>query len=226
MPIHVICPHCRARFTVSEKFSGKRGPCPKCKGVITIPSATQSVTLHEQEDDAPKDSKGRSVLKPIKREETKVNPIVAVAIGGVCLLVLLATFVLGRMELLHPAVVAIGLLAVSGPIVVAAYGVLRESELEPYRGGGLWLRAYLCGAACAATWGVLYFLPESVFASGYWSWLFILTPFFAVCGGVAMATLDLDFGSGAALYGFHLGVSLLLRFAAGYEAIWTLTAEN
>lgn len=226
MPIHVICPHCRARFSVSEKFAGKRGPCPKCKGVITVPAATESVTLHEQPDDSPKDSKGRSVLKPIKREETKINPIVAVAIGGGCLAFLLATYALQALGLLYPPIMAVGLVLASGPVVAAGYSFLRDAELEPYCGGALWLRAFLCGAVFALPWGVLYFLPESAFSAGYWSWLFILPPCLAVCGGTAVATLDLDFGSGVMLYAFHLGVSLLLRFVAGLPAVWTLTAET
>jgi hypothetical protein len=39
MPIQVTCPGCKAQFNVSEKFAGKKGPCPKCKAVITIPAA-------------------------------------------------------------------------------------------------------------------------------------------------------------------------------------------
>jgi hypothetical protein len=39
MPIAVTCPSCKAKFTVSDKFAGKHGPCPKCKAPITIPQA-------------------------------------------------------------------------------------------------------------------------------------------------------------------------------------------
>ena len=38
MPIAVSCPSCKAKFTVSDKFAGKQGPCPKCKAPITIPA--------------------------------------------------------------------------------------------------------------------------------------------------------------------------------------------
>ena len=37
MPISVVCPGCKARFNVSDKFAGKKGPCPKCKTVLTVP---------------------------------------------------------------------------------------------------------------------------------------------------------------------------------------------
>ena len=39
MAIAVTCPSCKAKFTVSDKFAGKQGPCPKCKAPITIPKA-------------------------------------------------------------------------------------------------------------------------------------------------------------------------------------------
>lgn len=37
MAIAVSCPSCKAKFSVSDKFAGKQGPCPKCKTTITIP---------------------------------------------------------------------------------------------------------------------------------------------------------------------------------------------
>ena len=83
MPISVVCPSCKARFSVSEKFAGKKGPCPKCKTVITVPEAVaEEVKIHEPEQFASggKDSKGRAVLKPILREETKLQPTVAAGI--------------------------------------------------------------------------------------------------------------------------------------------------
>lgn len=40
MSIKVQCEHCHANLTVNDKMAGKRGKCPKCAGVITIPAAT------------------------------------------------------------------------------------------------------------------------------------------------------------------------------------------
>ncbi len=84
MAIVVVCPNCRARFQVSEKFAGKQGPCPKCKGVITIPALDEQVKIHEPEQFAEggKDAKGRAVLKPVARVETKVRPVMVVGIVG------------------------------------------------------------------------------------------------------------------------------------------------
>ena len=50
MAILVVCPGCTSRFTVSDQFAGRTGPCPKCKKPITVPTPeAQKVTIHEPE---------------------------------------------------------------------------------------------------------------------------------------------------------------------------------
>ena len=39
MSIKVECPGCGTTLSVADKFAGKRGKCPKCKGAIDIPAA-------------------------------------------------------------------------------------------------------------------------------------------------------------------------------------------
>jgi predicted Zn finger-like uncharacterized protein len=39
MPIPVSCPHCKASFKAADSAAGRRAKCPKCAGVIQIPSA-------------------------------------------------------------------------------------------------------------------------------------------------------------------------------------------
>ena len=72
MPISVTCPGCLTRFTVSDKYAGKKGPCPKCKKDLIVPDKSQEVVIHAPEI-GPKDSKGVSVLKPLKRAEFKLS---------------------------------------------------------------------------------------------------------------------------------------------------------
>jgi len=40
MPISVVCNTCNSGFTVSDKFAGKTGPCPKCKSPVKVPNPT------------------------------------------------------------------------------------------------------------------------------------------------------------------------------------------
>ena len=73
MPIPVTCPGCLTRFTVSDKYAGKTGPCPKCKKELVVPDKSQEVVVHAPEVSGPKDSKGVAVLKPLKRAEFKLS---------------------------------------------------------------------------------------------------------------------------------------------------------
>jgi hypothetical protein len=160
MPIAIICPGCHSRFQVSEKFGGKQGPCPKCKTLINIPKASEQVKIAEPEDyGGAKDTKGRLVLKPIEREETRLTANVGVAIGAACVVTLGLAWMLGHAaaratdpitgaELSRPDVspILLGLAALllAPPLVLAGYTFLRDDELEPYRGRSLWIRALLC----------------------------------------------------------------------------------
>ena len=185
MPISVVCPGCKARFTVSEKFAGKKGPCPKCKVVITIPDKpTEEVTIHEPEQFAGggKDAKGRPVLKPISRKVTKLSPVQMAAIGGAMIATLVIAFLLRGIENKVP-IITIGLLLVSPPLAVAGYTFLRDDELEPYRARALMVRAALCGLGYSALWGVYWQLAANGLISGEpWQWLYV-APAFAVVGG-------------------------------------------
>jgi hypothetical protein len=225
MPISVVCPGCKARFAVSEKFAGKQGACPKCKAVITVPEvADEEVKIHvpDQFASAGKDTKGRSVSKPIARVEAKVTPVATVSIVGAAIVALILAFVLRGLENKVPVIVA-GLAVISGPSVLAAYTFLRDAELEPYRGRSLIIRVALCGLAYALLWAAYWPLPAYEILTGEsWQWVFIAPVFVSVGAGVAWATLDLDFGSAAMHYCFFVLVCLLLRFALGMPPLWAV----
>lgn len=44
MPIAFRCAACGFQARVPDSYAGKRGKCPKCKGVVQIPAAAQSTT--------------------------------------------------------------------------------------------------------------------------------------------------------------------------------------
>src|SRR4051812_24500902 len=98
MPIPVLCPSCKARFSVSEKFAGKQGPCPKCKAPITIPKLEDQVQVHAPEEFAAggKTSTGQAALKPITRKPTRFELVpTMIAVCG-ALGVLAIAFVAGQ----------------------------------------------------------------------------------------------------------------------------------
>lgn len=223
MPIPVLCPQCRAKFRVSDKFAGKQGPCPKCKATITVP-IPEEVKIHvpEEFESGGKDAKGRLITKPIARQETKIGTVGAVAMAGGVLTVLLVAWIAGEMFRASAALTGLGLLIVSPPLVLAGYAVLRDEEREPYRGRSLWIRAGICSLVYAGLWGAFAFVPPGVFENG-WNWLFLAPPFLLAGSVAAFACLDLDLTNSFFHYAFYALATMLLRTAAGWPAVWNIT---
>jgi hypothetical protein len=230
MPISVVCSSCQARFTVSDKFAGKKGPCPKCKAIITVPAVQEEIKVHVPEEfqSGGKDTKGRLLTKPIERKDTKVQPVaVAALVAGIVVVVALAFALRRTGDAVKLPLIVAGLVAISGPIAAGGYTFLRNDELEPYRGRALWIRAALCGLAYAALWGAYWPLASYNILSGDpWEWLFVAPVFVGLGAAASFASLDLDFGSGALHYSFYLLLTLLLRAAAGLPHLWSAPTLN
>lgn len=230
MPITVVCPSCKARFNVSDKFAGKQGPCPKCKAKITIPKLEEQVQIHAPEEFAAggKDAKGRPVSKPIARVETKFKPKVAAAMGGGALVVFLVAYVLGDYQVAifsqetWGAALArfIGLLLISPPLVAGAYTFLSDPELEPYKGQQLWKRSAFCSLAYIAIWIGCWYIPGDIVTQPA-VWLFMAPPIVLVGAGAAFVFLDMDFQNCVFHYSSYLLITLVLLFTAGLDIHWT-----
>ena len=228
MSIIVVCPGCRKSFKVSDKFAGRSGPCPKCKRTLQVPEKSQEVKVHAPEEfvGGGRGTTGKLVIKPVAFTPVRLQPVTATFIAAAVLAVLAITWVGGRAGLFESMVAtAVGLLAVSPPLVVAAYMVLRNDELEPYRGLTLYVRSTLCALAYVALWGLFTLLVSSgVITGDLWIWLFVAPPFVMAGGLFALATLDLDFGDGLFHYGFYLLATIILRWAAGLKWLWDVTS--
>ena len=96
MPINVICTGCKKRFAVNEKFAGQKGPCPSCKTIITIPKLEDQVVVHAPEGSGPADTKGRPVLTPIKRTDSKFSAKITIAAVVSVSVVIALAVMLGR----------------------------------------------------------------------------------------------------------------------------------
>jgi hypothetical protein len=84
------------------------------------------------------------------------------------------------------------------------------------------LRTLICGLGYAALWG-LYALGLQLVYDGesleLFSLLFVAPVFVAIGGGIAFATLDLDYGSGLMHYAFYLVTTIILQLIMGLELI-------
>lgn len=216
MPIQVTCAKCLTRFSVNEKFAGKKGPCPKCKAEITIPTLEEQVVIHAPQDAALKDSKGQSILKPIKRKDTVITKrgiaIAAGAVIGAILLALVMRFTGGTPVIAR----IIGALVLAPPLVWVGYTITRDPELEPYRGNELWGRVGIISAIFAALWLVYVFVPPYVLDLDYAYEMdlmtcgIILVIMIGFASGAATAAFETEFTEGLTIAGIYFAPTLLL----------------
>jgi len=220
MPIQVVCAGCRSRFSVSDQFAGRTGPCPKCKQPIVIPAAPpKDVQIHEPE--TTKTIRGRGPINPIVRFDKPVSTVAIVATAAAAvatlLFALLSRLIWGPGQA-PPWLLAAAAVATSWPCVRLGYAMVRDRELEPYSGRSLLLRSLICAAVYAALWGVRGLLPPEM-TTDMWQWLFIAPIFFFVAALAALATLDLDWGQGVAHYSLYVIFTALLRWLAGFMPV-------
>jgi len=225
MPIAVTCPKCLTRFSVNEKFAGKKGPCPKCKNEITIPELSAQVVIHAPPDAAPKDSKGQSVLKPIKRQEAKFSRgLILGCVGGVVGAILLAIGLrlTGGTPLVMRIIVA---LLVAPPLVRFGYAISRDSELEPYVGRELWNRIWVTSAILAATWLIYVLITPYVLDIDYASEMGLLASGITLVvmltfGSIAaMAAFELEFFGGLIIAGVYVAATLALAILGDVQLV-------
>lgn len=218
MAILVVCPGCTARFSVSDQFAGRTGPCPKCKKPITIPKA-EAVTVHEPELPASLAPGGKSLAVPFTSLDRPVGPLAFVAGGIGALALLLAAWVVPRLTGgPPPAWLALAVaFAVGVPCAAIGYAALRNRELEAYRGSALLLRCLACAAVYAGLWAVrsAFLGPEAT--QFMWQWLFIAPAFLLPGALAALVAFDLDWGEAAAHFSFYVVFTALLRWLSGIQ---------
>jgi hypothetical protein len=220
MPIPVICPGCKAAFQVSDKFAGKKGPCPKCKTVITIPEASPEIVIHAPKPEGPTDSTGRPVFLPILRQETVLSQTAIFALVAAVVTVLLVAVVVGLATNRHPPtfLLVLGAVGLAPPLSLAGYAMLRDQESPPYRGSTLWLRIAITSLVYAVLWGIYPWIPAMYFEGppyGLYALLFIVPIMLGIGGLAAYASLDFEYGPAVLHYGFYLAMTVILSMLAG-----------
>ena len=185
------------------------------------------VKIHAPEPVA-KDSKGRSVLKPIAREETRLNVNMALAIGVASLFILGLAWMIGRAAknssesgTVAPLILGAGALLLAFPLVIAGYSFLRTEEIEPYRGKELWIRSAICAVLYAMLWGAYALLCSYgiLKTDSTQTWVFAGPAFLAAGGAIGYSCLDMEYGSAVFHYAFYVGIAVLLRVVMGLPPV-------
>lgn len=221
MAIRVTCGKCLTRFNVSDKFAGKKGPCPKCKETIQIPDKTEEVIVHAPKDDGPKDSKGRSILKPIEREEVRVTKWGILAVAASIVAAIGAAIFLRTMESIPAFIPPLGALLLGPPLVWAGYTFARDQELEPFMGNELYGRVAICSVLFAALWLLYAFVPAYVMDYQSVSEMPIGAVFIALAAMLTIGTIcsvvtfELETGGGVVHAGLYIISTMLLAMLAG-----------
>jgi hypothetical protein len=215
------------RFSVADKFAGQKGPCPKCKTVITIPKKEDEVVIHapEHSEAGAVGAGGRHALKTYKRKDTKFQPLVFTGVVGAVLVALLIALVLRSMGDINIVMKAAGAIVLGPPLAWAGYTFLRDAELEAYVGVPLMLRSLACGLVYALLWGIFVFLGDRFFGDSFakgleiWQMVVLIVPVFAAGTLAAYASFDLEPGSAFFHCAMYFAVTVLLRLVAGLAAI-------
>ena len=222
MAISVVCSTCQARFKVSDKFAGQTGPCPKCKNPIKIPKASSDVTVHDPTEAAASSNVGHMPTSPIVFKQESFSRITLTLVFSAGVLLILAAYVAGRIFEVEPGRIEIPILLqavttvlVAIPCAKIGYTVMRDKELEPYRGRRLAIRVLICSVAYASLWLVRGMIgienPE------IWQWLF-LAPVFLFAGGLtAVVSFDLDWGVAVSHYSLYVVLIALVRYVSGLQ---------
>ncbi len=215
------------RFSVADKFAGQKGPCPKCKTVITIPKKEEEVVIHapEHSEAGAVGAGDRHVLKTYKRRDTKFQPLVFTGVVGFVLIGLLIALVVRTSGAPDVWLKALAAVLLGPPLAWAGYTFLRDAELEGYQGTALILRSLACGLVYALLWGVFVFLGDRFFPTEFengleiWQMVVLIVPVVAAGTLAAYASFDLEPGSAFFHCAMYFAVTVLLRLVAGLSAI-------
>lgn len=221
MAIPVTCPSCFKRFSVSDQFAGKSGPCPNCKKTIKIPDKTEQVVIHAPADTGPKDSKGRSVLKPIRRREVSLSLPVILAASLGAIVVLGVAVGLGLSGGAPTPLLAASSLVLAFPLSMLGYWFLHDDELEGFSGKSLLLRCGLAMLAFAATWAIYWLVPmylfdyDSTAEIGGLQMAIFIAVMIALGTAASLLIFELEFLQGLLHYMLYFVVTFILAWLAG-----------
>lgn len=225
MAIRVICSGCMTSFEVSDRFAGKKGPCPKCNHIIEIPR--EKLTVHAPDQVVGAKGKGgvninqaRPILQKRFNFTTQQLGLTLLGVAVVLLLVFgLSFFPNGIFKNILGAV---GSLALGFPLICFGYMLLREDDdLEILLGNELYRRSLLTGIGFGVVW-LVFELLLSYLQPGYF-FPVVLVPLAVLGAFVAVVAFDTDFNRAAVLMLFYIFVAIFLRgiFFAPNGWVWS-----
>lgn len=232
MPIRVTCTKCHTRFHVSEQFAGKEGPCPKCKTLIRVPNPEEAVVIEAPKPKGPVDSTGKSVLKPIRRKETKLSSVQITLIASSVIVFLVVAIILRLTvppsgDVIWWVILSAAAFVLAVPLSFVAYTFLRDQEREGFWSKELWVRVLICSAVYAVTW-IAMPIAYAAFYDSYeiGSYITAGVAMFGFGTVAAMFCFEFDWLIGTTHYGLYMGTCLIGRWIAGVGAVPTTAPSD
>ncbi len=221
MPIPVTCPGCLTRFTVSDKYAGKTGPCPKCKKQLVVPDKSQEVVIHAPETAGPKDTKGVAVLKPLKRAEFKLSKTELIVAGVISLFSIgFAIYARFSFSEIPSWIPSLGVLVLAFPLAWIGYTFFHDDELAEYSGKERLSRVGACAAVFAFSWGLYWFLAiylgnKSLAQVDAVQFAVFVVLMFIVGTLGSMLSMELELGQSLLHYSMFFTTTFLLALVMG-----------
>lgn len=113
-------------------------------------------------------------------------------------------------------ILAVSAIVIAPPVALGAYSILKDAELEDFKGKSLWSRVFICGGIYALFWAAM---PIAKYAFGdqyeMGTWILALVAMLGGGAAAGMLSFDFDYLTGLLHYGLYLGFCLLGRWIAG-----------
>lgn len=221
MGIRVICPGCMRRFEVSERFAGKKGPCPKCGHEIEIPK--ENIVIHAPDEIIieGKKVKNPDFVRPIEREPYAFSrrQMIINIIGAIVILAFAYLFhFLGSGPLKWMAGTA-GIFVVAFALAKTGYILVRNpDDLEIFLGGELFRKSCLVALGYVVCWTVfeillLYLNP------GFFFFAFLL-PIALLAAFIPLVAFDTDYGDSFMLFVIFVLCVVVIRGTMFFPDGW------
>ncbi|MGI5832064.1 MAG: hypothetical protein ACOX6D_05970 [Thermoguttaceae bacterium] len=212
MSIHVICPGCMTQFEVSDRFAGKKGPCPKCGHTIEIPKANVTIVSPDELVIDGKKVRNPDLVRPIEQKSYSFTGraiIVNLAVLSAVLLIALIFHFVHFLPLAIPVGILLGLV-VAFPLVKYGYITFRDpNDLEIFLGGQLGKKSLLGAGLLMVLWIlyelILLYMNPGVMALAY------LVPMAIFAAFVPVVLFDMNFTDALAVVVVFLLAVILLR---------------
>lgn len=201
-----------ARFEVSDRFAGKKGPCPKCGHIIEIPKENVVIQNPDEMMVGGKKVKNPDYIRPIEQKTFSfTGRAILVNLVTIAVVLLIATV----FHFIHciPIAIPVGILlslAVAFPLLKYGYMTFRDpNDLEIFLGGTLGKKSAIGAVGFVVFW-LLFEILLLYMNQGGFAWVYLI-PVAFLMAFIPIVLFDLKFTDALAIAAVFALAAVLLR---------------